>query len=174
MTILNLTTRMAWLQMGLFLQACKYTHVKRFIAAATGGIRSLDKDSQLFRGCWFYKLSYGEEGVLDGLVSLSGNLFQPLLDARRPEKPGKKKTQEKKKSNLEIFKEELKAIQEEREERHRVKTMLRTSLTPGTPDPFFRSKDDRGPSASASSALLADASSKCSNISLPLFITCLL
>ena len=40
---------------------------------------------------------------------------------RRPEKPGKKKANEKKKSNLEIFKEELKAMQEEREERHRIK-----------------------------------------------------
>ncbi|ODN04777.1 U2 snRNP-associated SURP motif-containing protein [Orchesella cincta] len=45
-----------------------------------------------------------------------------LLD--RPEKPGKKKQTEKKKSNLEIFKEELKIIQEEREERHRLKKML--------------------------------------------------
>ena len=50
------------------------------------------------------------------------------LDAKRPEKPGKKKEKEKKKSNLEIFKEELKAMQEEREERHRIKGMLKTSL----------------------------------------------
>ena len=34
---------------------------------------------------------------------------------------------EKKKTNLELFKEELKAMQEEREERHRVKGMLRNS-----------------------------------------------
>lgn len=47
-------------------------------------------------------------------------------ETRRPEKPGSKKKQtEKKKSNLEIFKEELKAIQEEREERHRIKGMVR-------------------------------------------------
>ncbi len=45
----------------------------------------------------------------------------PDLLAKRPEKPGKKKAAEKKKSNLEIFKEELKAMQEEREERHRNK-----------------------------------------------------
>ena len=45
--------------------------------------------------------------------------------AKRPEKPGKKKSTEKKKSNLEIFKEELKAMQEEREERHRIKTFGR-------------------------------------------------
>ena len=44
----------------------------------------------------------------------------------RPEKPGaKKKQQEKKKSNLEAFKEELKAIQEEREERHRYKAQVK-------------------------------------------------
>ena len=47
--------------------------------------------------------------------------------SKRPEKPGKKKEKEKKKSNLEIFKEELKAMQEEREERHRIKTVLRSS-----------------------------------------------
>ena len=40
---------------------------------------------------------------------------------KRPDKPGKKKEKEKKKSNLELFKEELKAIQEERDERHRIK-----------------------------------------------------
>ena len=45
--------------------------------------------------------------------------------SKRPEKPGKKKSTEKKKSNLEIFKEELKAMQEEREERHRVKNFGR-------------------------------------------------
>lgn len=50
--------------------------------------------------------------------------------AKRPEKPGKKKEKEKKKSNLEIFKEELKAIQEEREERHRVKNMIRSGAVP--------------------------------------------
>ena len=49
-------------------------------------------------------------------------------DSKRPEKPGKKKEKEKKKSNLEIFKEELKAMQEEREERHRIKGMLKSSL----------------------------------------------
>ena len=45
----------------------------------------------------------------------------------RPEKPGsKKKEKEKKKSNLEAFKEELKAIQEEREERHRYKAQVKS------------------------------------------------
>jgi hypothetical protein len=46
---------------------------------------------------------------------------------KKPDKPGKKKQTEKKKSNLEIFKEELKAIQEEREERHRIKGMVKIS-----------------------------------------------
>jgi hypothetical protein len=88
-----------------------------------------------------------------------------LVDSKRPEKPGKKKMQEKKKSNLEIFKEELKAMQEEREERHRVKGMLRTTLGPGAgaaSDPFFRMKEDR--SGIMSSALLADASSQFAQI----------
>lgn len=43
----------------------------------------------------------------------------------RPERPGKKKKEEKKKSNLEIFKEELKAIQAERDERHKYKAMIK-------------------------------------------------
>ncbi len=51
----------------------------------------------------------------------------PELLAKRPEKPGKKKQSEKKKSNLEIFKEELKAMQEEREERHRIKGLSKGS-----------------------------------------------
>jgi len=37
------------------------------------------------------------------------------------------KRTEKRKSNLELFKEELRAIQEEREERHRIKSTLKTS-----------------------------------------------
>jgi U2-associated protein SR140 len=41
------------------------------------------------------------------------------------EKPAKKKGENKKKSNLELFKEELKLIQEEREERHRLKAQLK-------------------------------------------------
>ena len=93
----------------------------------------------------------------------SNYTFQLAPDGKRPEKPGKKKQQEKKKSNLEIFKEELKAIQEEREERHRIKGMLRTTLTPGSGpagESFSRSKEDRGSMNSSSSALLADASSK--------------
>ena len=61
------------------------------------------------------------------------SLFQPSLETKlkRPEKPGKKKQQEKKKSNLEIFKEELKAMQEEREERHRIKNMVRSGEAKG-------------------------------------------
>ena len=61
---------------------------------------------------------------LSSIHHLMRILFQPPapeLVAKRPEKPGKKKQAEKKKSNLEIFKEELKAMQEEREERHRIK-----------------------------------------------------
>ncbi|XP_058831221.1 U2 snRNP-associated SURP motif-containing protein [Topomyia yanbarensis] len=40
----------------------------------------------------------------------------------------KKKTQDKKKSNLELFKEELRQIQEEREERHKYKHMAKSML----------------------------------------------
>ncbi|XP_065367356.1 U2 snRNP-associated SURP motif-containing protein [Calliphora vicina] len=41
----------------------------------------------------------------------------------------KKKTQEKKKSNLELFKEELRQIQEEREERHKYKHLAQTAVS---------------------------------------------
>ncbi|XP_048744647.2 U2 snRNP-associated SURP motif-containing protein-like isoform X2 [Ostrea edulis] len=46
-----------------------------------------------------------------------------LDDSPKPPIPGKKKTEVKKKSNLEIFKEELKQIQQEREQRHKMKKM---------------------------------------------------
>ncbi|KAH8325208.1 hypothetical protein KR074_010483, partial [Drosophila pseudoananassae] len=44
-------------------------------------------------------------------------------DLKKDSGPLKKKNQEKKKSNLELFKEELRQIQEEREERHKYKHM---------------------------------------------------
>lgn len=47
----------------------------------------------------------------------------------------KKKSQEKKKSNLELFKEELRQIQEEREERNKYKSIAKTILT--TPEPDY-------------------------------------
>ncbi|XP_059173401.1 U2 snRNP-associated SURP motif-containing protein-like isoform X2 [Physella acuta] len=53
------------------------------------------------------------------------NWFLNKEEERQDEKPrlgfGKKKKEEKKKSNLELFKEELKSIQEQREERHAIK-----------------------------------------------------
>jgi hypothetical protein len=52
-----------------------------------------------------------DQVIFDQCVTYDLLTFQPMLEAKRPEKPGKKKQQEKKKSNLEIFKEELKAIQ---------------------------------------------------------------
>ena len=51
-------------------------------------------------------------------------------DLSRPEKPGKRKKEDKKKSNLEIFKDELKAIQVEREERQKYKAMIKAGGTP--------------------------------------------
>ena len=54
-----------------------------------------------------------------------------LDPSKRPEKPGmRKKMAEKKKSNLEMFKEELKARQEERQERHRIKSVIRGEMDP--------------------------------------------
>uniref|UniRef100_A0A182N1U5 U2 snRNP-associated SURP motif-containing protein n=1 Tax=Anopheles dirus TaxID=7168 RepID=A0A182N1U5_9DIPT len=62
-------------------------------------------------------------------------------ESRKDSALGKKRNQEKKKSNLEIFKEELRQIQEEREERHKYKHMARTML-PGTSstesDPVYK------------------------------------
>uniref|UniRef100_A0A1B0GIZ1 Putative splicing regulator n=1 Tax=Lutzomyia longipalpis TaxID=7200 RepID=A0A1B0GIZ1_LUTLO len=50
-------------------------------------------------------------------------------EAKNQENRLKKKSQEKKKSNLELFKEELRMIQEEREERHKYKNVARSMLT---------------------------------------------
>lgn len=49
-------------------------------------------------------------------------------DTKKDSTSIKKKTQEKKKSNLELFKEELRQIQEEREERHKYKHIARQTI----------------------------------------------
>jgi hypothetical protein len=53
-------------------------------------------------------------------------------------KPKKIKTKEKKKTNLELFKEELKKSQEERDERHKVKKQIADVVAvTGDPTPFI-------------------------------------
>ncbi|XP_033207968.1 U2 snRNP-associated SURP motif-containing protein isoform X2 [Belonocnema kinseyi] len=57
---------------------------------------------------------------------------------RKMDRLGKKKKEgEKKKSNLELFKEELKMIQEEREERHKYKGVVKTVITTAAEDPMM-------------------------------------
>lgn len=57
---------------------------------------------------------------------------------RKLDRLGKKKKEgEKKKSNLELFKEELKMIQEEREERHKYKGVVKTVITAQSEDPMM-------------------------------------
>ncbi|KAK0098924.1 hypothetical protein PV326_013705 [Microctonus aethiopoides] len=57
---------------------------------------------------------------------------------RKIDRLGKKKKEgEKKKSNLELFKEELKMIQEEREERHKYKGVVKTAITSQSEDPMI-------------------------------------
>ncbi|GIY33458.1 hypothetical protein CDAR_474071 [Caerostris darwini] len=53
--------------------------------------------------------------------------------ADRIERQNKKKEKEKKKSNLELFKEELRMIQEEREERHRLKSAVKEHVKVSRP-----------------------------------------
>ncbi|XP_044741339.1 U2 snRNP-associated SURP motif-containing protein isoform X2 [Chrysoperla carnea] len=60
----------------------------------------------------------------------------------KPERLGKKKENNKKKSNLELFKEELKQIQEEREERHKYKGLVKIPLEPDIVD--LNQKQDMG------------------------------
>lgn len=65
-------------------------------------------------------------------------------DSRKDASVGKKKIQDKKKSNLETFKEELRQMQEEREERHKYKqaarSMVQTSIhnVLEHPEPVYR------------------------------------
>ena len=61
---------------------------------------------------------------------------------RKPTKPNKKKEEGKKKSNLELFKEELQAMQEERQQRRELKLKLRDNLNPNEEDPL---SDDGAP-----------------------------
>uniref|UniRef100_H3AIU2 Zgc:163098 n=1 Tax=Latimeria chalumnae TaxID=7897 RepID=H3AIU2_LATCH len=71
-----------------------------------------EKKSKLYRPT----AKFGE------LKARSNALSTPSTSSTEAKKPTlKKKTEEKKKSNLEAFKEELKQIQEEREERHKIK-----------------------------------------------------
>ncbi|XP_025152472.1 U2 snRNP-associated SURP motif-containing protein [Harpegnathos saltator] len=57
---------------------------------------------------------------------------------RKMDRLGKKKKEgEKKKSNLELFKEELKMIQEEREERHKYKGVVKTVISAQSEDPMM-------------------------------------
>lgn len=57
---------------------------------------------------------------------------------RKMDRLGKKKKEgEKKKSNLELFKEELKMIQEEREERHKYKGVVKTVISAQSEDPML-------------------------------------
>lgn len=57
---------------------------------------------------------------------------------RKLDRLGKKKKEgEKKKSNLELFKEELKMIQEEREERHKYKGVVKTVISTQSEDPML-------------------------------------
>ncbi|XP_054724007.1 U2 snRNP-associated SURP motif-containing protein-like [Uloborus diversus] len=57
----------------------------------------------------------------------------PKEKAERIERQNKKREKEKKKSNLELFKEELRMIQEEREERHRLKNVVKEQVKVGRP-----------------------------------------
>ncbi|XP_053683700.1 U2 snRNP-associated SURP motif-containing protein isoform X2 [Sabethes cyaneus] len=63
-------------------------------------------------------------------------------ESKKDQLLAKKKSQEKKKSNLELFKEELRQIQEEREERHKYKHMAK-SMLPTTVDqePVYNEKE---------------------------------
>ncbi|EDW61359.2 U2 snRNP-associated SURP motif-containing protein [Drosophila virilis] len=68
---------------------------------------------------------YKPGSKLDKSASEKAEDYAKLLasDLKKDPTPLKKKNQEKKKSNLELFKEELRQIQEEREERHKYKHM---------------------------------------------------
>lgn len=57
-------------------------------------------------------------------------------DLKKDSLGSKKKSQEKKKSNLELFKEELRQIQEEREERHKYKHMVQNAVTQPNSQPL--------------------------------------
>lgn len=88
------------------------------------------------RGLADDKPSHGAQEYAKILASESKKDLTPL---------GKKKAQEKKKSNLELFKEELKQMQEERQERHKYKTVARTMMQTQVihtvlenPEPIYR------------------------------------
>ena len=84
-----------------------------------------------------------------------------LNNSSRPDRPGSKKNKDtKKKSNLEMFKDELKAIQVEREERQKYKAMIKAG---GTPIPG-KSLLDIPPGGLGDAAIDADGDPSSTNI----------
>ncbi|XP_058461186.1 U2 snRNP-associated SURP motif-containing protein [Malaya genurostris] len=72
---------------------------------------------------------YKPSSKLDSESERSNDYVKMLASENRKDMLlAKKKEKEKKKSNLELFKEELRQIQEEREERHKYKHMAKTML----------------------------------------------
>lgn len=83
---------------------------------------------------------------LEEKASASTQEYAKMLatDSKKDLLSTKKKPQDKKKSNLELFKEELRQMQEEREERHKYKHVARTMLQTSVhsvlehPEPIYR------------------------------------
>ncbi|XP_054156061.1 LOW QUALITY PROTEIN: U2 snRNP-associated SURP motif-containing protein-like [Oppia nitens] len=87
-------------------------------------------------------------GIIIGGDGKVASTPEPLF--AKSDKPPKKKGEVKKKTNLELFKEELKQIQEEREERHRLKNQMKES---GVKLPSVKSSSSSSSSQQSSSAL---------------------
>lgn len=102
-------------------------------------VATFQEDSSKVGKVWVKAGTY-DAGQRKEDTSDKGKLYKPTSKLTLPESSSPKlktkskeskdkneKRKEKKKSNLEMFKEELRAIQEEREERHRLKSNLKMS-----------------------------------------------
>ncbi|XP_067322084.1 U2 snRNP-associated SURP motif-containing protein isoform X2 [Anolis sagrei] len=101
--------------------------VKTFVRGGIVNASKGDHDTDEKRGKIYKLSSRFADQKSQPKESSSSNERPPsllVIETKKPVSPLKKGEKEKKKSNLELFKEELKQIQEERDERHKTKGRL--------------------------------------------------
>ncbi|KAK8762979.1 hypothetical protein V5799_034412 [Amblyomma americanum] len=109
------------------------------INAGSGEEKTTSQTGKLYKPP---KLSEATRRMEESRQPQQHDLHSPSSQSAAAREKAKKKEKEKKKSNLELFKEELKIIQEEREERYKMKGALKDHLKKGDSDIGIRLGDD--------------------------------
>lgn len=109
------------------------------INAGSGEEKTTSQTGKLYKPP---KLSEATRRMEESRQPQQHDFHSPSSQSAAAREKAKKKEKEKKKSNLELFKEELKIIQEEREERYKMKGTLKDHLKKGDSDLGIRLGDD--------------------------------